>query len=92
MNLLELHENAEWRFFVNKEVSVLLHLLNDLMINHFKVPLGVLAQLKGRYASSPISILNLELFMNGVEMRQKVCIFPNSITNSVNTVNLEVFW
>ena len=92
MNLLELHENAEWRFFVNKEVSVLLHLLNDLMINHFKVPLGVLAQLKGRYASSPISILNLELFMNGVEMRQKVCIFPNSISNSVNTVYLEVFW
>ena len=79
-------------FFVNKEVSVLLQLLNDLIINHFKVPLGVLAQVKGRYASSPISILNLELFMNGVEMRQKVCIFPNSITNSVNTVNLEVFW
>ena len=59
-------------FFVNKEVSVLLQLLNDLIINHFKVPLGVLAQVKGRYASSPISILNLELFMNGVEIHQEI--------------------
>ena len=39
--------------FANKEVSVLFQLLNDLMINHFKVPLGVLAQLKGRYAFIP---------------------------------------
>ena len=57
MNLLELHENAEWRFFVNKEVSVLLHLLNDLMINHSKVPLGVLAQIIRIYTILLITVL-----------------------------------
>ena len=33
MKFLEIHENAEWHFYVNKEVSVLLQLLNDLMMN-----------------------------------------------------------
>ena len=41
----------------------------------------VLAQLKERYTSPPNSILCLELFMNGVEIHQKVCIFPYSFDN-----------